>query len=233
MIARRDTAFPMATSAGAGVPAAKGDLVIVRMKPVRALDWHWHLMTGRVGARLQGIKAPRSARFVGAPVVDMAPGSTIEIGERVAIYSKARLHVNSGSFPTTLSTRESGSRITIGDDTGLASTIIMARADVTIGKRVMIGPDVRIQATRPHPTHVIERRYKPPLPGDPRDAIVIEDDVFIGAWVMIMPGVTIGRGSVIGAMSVVTHDIPPLSVAVGAPAHVIRTITEHDAPDVS
>lgn len=50
---------------------------------------------------------------------------------------------------------------------------------------------------------------------------------------MIMPGVTIGRGSVIGAMSVVTHDIPPLSVAVGAPAHVIRTITEHDAPDVS
>ena len=52
--------------------------------------------------------------------------------------------------------------------------------------------------------------------------IVICDDVWIGGNVNIIAGVTIGSGCVIGAGSVVTHDIPPMSVAVGAPAKVIR-----------
>lgn len=53
--------------------------------------------------------------------------------------------------------------------------------------------------------------------------ITIEDDVWIGGNVNIIAGVTIGHGSVIGAGSVVTHDIPPMSVAVGSPARVIKT----------
>lgn len=53
--------------------------------------------------------------------------------------------------------------------------------------------------------------------------IVIEDDVWIGGSVNIIAGVTIGHGSVIGAGSVVTKDIPPMSVAVGAPAKIIKT----------
>jgi acetyltransferase-like isoleucine patch superfamily enzyme len=55
----------------------------------------------------------------------------------------------------------------------------------------------------------------------------IGDNVWCGANVVVTSGVTIGERSVIGANSVVTHDIPPFSVAVGAPARVIRTIT-HD-----
>ena len=51
--------------------------------------------------------------------------------------------------------------------------------------------------------------------------IQIEDDVWIGTQVVILPGVKIGRGTVIGAGSVVTHDIPPYAVAVGNPAKVI------------
>lgn len=53
--------------------------------------------------------------------------------------------------------------------------------------------------------------------------IVIKDGAHIGIGAIIMPGVTIGEGTVIGAGSVVTHDIPPYSVAVGAPARVIKT----------
>ena len=52
--------------------------------------------------------------------------------------------------------------------------------------------------------------------------IVIEDDVWIGRRVIILPGVTIGRGSVIGAGAVVAKDIPPYSVAVGNPCKVVR-----------
>lgn len=52
--------------------------------------------------------------------------------------------------------------------------------------------------------------------------VVIEDNVWLGYNVIVLPGVTIGTGSVIGAGSVVTRDIPPYSIAVGNPARVIK-----------
>jgi acetyltransferase-like isoleucine patch superfamily enzyme len=51
--------------------------------------------------------------------------------------------------------------------------------------------------------------------------VIIEDDVWIGANATILPGVRVGKGSVIGAGSVVTNDIPEYSIAVGIPARVI------------
>ncbi len=59
--------------------------------------------------------------------------------------------------------------------------------------------------------------------------ITIGNKVFLGVNVMIMPGVTIGDYSIIGAGSIVTKDIPAGSVAVGVPAHVIRTTEEYKA----
>jgi acetyltransferase-like isoleucine patch superfamily enzyme len=56
--------------------------------------------------------------------------------------------------------------------------------------------------------------------------VVIEENVWIGEGVAIMPDVTIGKGSVIGANAVVTKSVPPLSVVAGAPAKVIRTNNE-------
>ncbi|WP_243403344.1 LbetaH domain-containing protein [Sphingobacterium haloxyli] len=52
--------------------------------------------------------------------------------------------------------------------------------------------------------------------------VVIESNVWIGEFVSVLPGVTIGEGSVIGTMSAVVRDIPPYSIAVGAPAKVIK-----------
>ena len=54
--------------------------------------------------------------------------------------------------------------------------------------------------------------------------VVIEDNVWIGEKVVILKGVRIGEGAVIGAGAIVTHDIPPYSVAVGIPARVINTL---------
>ena len=54
--------------------------------------------------------------------------------------------------------------------------------------------------------------------------IIIEDNVWIGENVCILENVTIGRCSIIGANAVVTHNIPPYSVAVGAPAKVVKSI---------
>lgn len=57
-----------------------------------------------------------------------------------------------------------------------------------------------------------------------KGGVVIKDDVWIGENVTILPGVTIGEGSIVGANSVVTHSVPPYSIAAGNPAKVVRQI---------
>lgn len=88
-----------------------------------------------------------------------------------------------------------------------------------IGDRVQIATGVSI-FTAGHDTSVLSRRKGVEF-GHP---IFIEDDCWIGGNVVILPGVRIGKGSTIGAGSVVTADIPPYSVAVGNPCRVKKTI---------
>jgi acetyltransferase-like isoleucine patch superfamily enzyme len=89
---------------------------------------------------------------------------------------------------------------------------------IEIGDDVMIGPGVNL-ITSGHPVAPASRRD-----GITAAPIRIERNVWIGAGAMILQGVTIGENSVIGAGAIVTHDIPPATLAVGVPAKVIRTI---------
>jgi maltose O-acetyltransferase len=91
--------------------------------------------------------------------------------------------------------------------------------EIRIGDDVQIGPNVQL-LTPTHPLNPADRGrgWEGGLP------ITIEDNVWLGGGVIVMPGVRIGRDSVIGAGAVVTRDVPPLSVAVGSPARVIKTI---------
>ncbi|KAJ4362159.1 hypothetical protein N0V95_001507 [Ascochyta clinopodiicola] len=91
---------------------------------------------------------------------------------------------------------------------------------VTIGDRCMFGPNVSIFAAT-HESEVQSRRENIEY-GRP---VVIGDDCWIGGNVVILPGVTIGRGCTIGAMSVVSRDIPEFSVAMGQPAKVVKKVT--------
>lgn len=97
---------------------------------------------------------------------------------------------------------------------------ILDCALVTIGDRVMFGPNVSI-LTATHETEVQSRRddveYARP--------VTIGDDCWIGGHVVILPGVTIGEGCTVAASSVVTKDIPAWSVAMGTPARVVRKVT--------
>lgn len=96
---------------------------------------------------------------------------------------------------------------------------IVALESVTIGERCLIGPHCMIMDTAFH--HVDpERRLDPPE----ASPIVIGDNVWLGARVIVFPGVTIGEDSVVGIGSVVTKDIPPRSLVVGSPARVLRTL---------
>ena len=95
---------------------------------------------------------------------------------------------------------------------------------IYIGDWVKFGPNVTI-VTAGHP--VLPELRKDPALQFNKD-VHIEDGVWIGAGVIVLPGVTIGKNSVIGAGSVVTRDIPENVVAVGNPCRVMRPIGEKD-----
>ena len=133
-----------------------------------------------------------------------------EIGENC--YIEPPFHANWGKYTHFGNNVYANFNLTLVDDT-----------DIFVGDNVMFGPNVII-ATAGHPVD-------PPL----REKVAqfnipvrIGKNVWIGAGAIVLPGVTIGDHSVIGAGSVVTKDIPPNVVAVGNPCRVLREINDRD-----
>ncbi len=133
-----------------------------------------------------------------------------EVGENC--YIEPPLHANWGCHTHIGNNVYANFNLTLVDDT-----------DIYIGDSVMLGPNV-VLATAGHPVDPDLRRkvYQFNQP------IRLGNNVWLGAGVIVLPGVTIGDNSVIGAGSVVTRDIPPGVVAVGNPCHVVREIGERD-----
>ena len=134
-----------------------------------------------------------------------------KVGE--GAYIEPPFHANWGGWHVELGAHVYANfNLTLVDDT-----------HIWIGDSVMIGPNVTI-ATAAHPILPALRKkaaqYNLP--------VRIGDNVWIGAGAIILPGVTIGENSVIGAGSVVTKDIPANVVAVGNPCRVLRPIGPED-----
>lgn len=115
--------------------------------------------------------------------------------------------------------------LSIGDNTSIpkGSTFYCTEAELIIGRNVIFGPKPTI-ITGDHRTDVIGKFIidsKEKLPENDK-AVVIEDDVWAGANVTILKGVTIGRGSIIAAGAVVTKSCPPYSIIGGVPARVLK-----------
>lgn len=115
---------------------------------------------------------------------------------------------------------EFGKTITVGNNTFINMNVtILDGSPITIGNNVLIGPGTGLYGAN-HPLDPIERRkwitiWKP---------IIIEDDVWIGGNVSILPNIRIGKGSIVGSGSVVTKDVPPMVVVAGNPARIIKEI---------
>jgi maltose O-acetyltransferase len=120
---------------------------------------------------------------------------------------------------------QSGMRITnpenvsIGAHCDLAQGVfITGGGGVAIGDWVGLGPDVKIWSVN----HRFDDPDKPwLLQGWVKKPVLIEDDVWLGAGVFVMPGVTIGKGAIISACAVVNKSIPPYALMAGNPARVV------------
>ncbi len=128
---------------------------------------------------------------------------------------------------------EKGMRIDYGCNTHIGNNVfinfnfvLLDCAPVTIGNNVFIAPDVQIY-TAQHPLDPYTRNQHI---GSARP-INIGDDVWIGGGSIILPGVTIGKGSTIGAGSVVKHDIPAGVIAAGNPCQVKRVCLADKLPE--
>jgi acetyltransferase-like isoleucine patch superfamily enzyme len=105
--------------------------------------------------------------------------------------------------------------------------------EVRIGARVLMASRVYISDHAHGGTTAEDLALAPNArPVISRGPVIIEDEVWLGEGVAVMPGVRIGRSSIIGANAVVTRDIPPFSVAVGAPARVIKTVGTASASEL-
>lgn len=159
--------------------------------------------------RFRGAELGRRVRVSGRPRV-VAIG-TMRIGSGVQIYS---------TLARSEFVADHGATLEIGDRTLVNfGTSIVAIERVTIGAHCHIGPHCYILDNSFHELEP-ERRLERPR----SRPITIEDNVWLGARVIVMPGVTIGRDSVVGAGSVVTKDIPSRTLAAGVPAKPLREL---------
>jgi acetyltransferase-like isoleucine patch superfamily enzyme len=113
-----------------------------------------------------------------------------------------------------------GGRILTGENCAISSFnhISTGIEDVMIGNYVRIGPHATIMGG----SRNFERKDQLIIQqGSYHKTIIIEDDVLIGASVTVLPGSRIGKGAVIGAMSLINQDIPPYSIVAGIPAKII------------
>jgi acetyltransferase-like isoleucine patch superfamily enzyme len=131
------------------------------------------------------------------------------------------VYVGSGCWLQTLEGAGYAGELVVGDGTAIAgSCVLSAAVSVRLGRRVLLARNVyvsdHIHAYDDPTRAVLDQGFERLEP------VAIGDGAWLGQNVVVCPGVTIGTGAVVGANSVVTEDVPAYSLAVGAPARIVR-----------
>ncbi len=169
-----------------------------------------------------GIAWGQGWRFYGVPIIQKHRRSSMHFGPGLQLRSSLRSNPLGPNHPVMLVTWRKGASIDVGADFHMTGGTLCAAERISIGNRVAVGANTTIVDTDFHPLDVEGRRTD--AAAGKCAAVIIEDDVFIGMNCLVLKGVHIGRGSVIGAGSVVTSDVPPGVIVAGNPAHVVRPL---------
>ena len=160
----------------------------------------------------------------GVPYMSVAIGGSFSIGKNLSMNNGI------GGNPIGCYNRctffvDKGANLKIGSNLGISQAAIICHLSIEIGDNVKIGGGARIYDTDFHSIDP-ELRLNPKtdFANKRKLPVVIEDNVFIGAYSTILKGVTIGRNSIIGSSSVVTKNVPSNQIWAGNPAKFIKSI---------
>lgn len=176
----------------------------------------------RLQFALNGIPWGRGWRFYGVPILQRHRRSRMVLGSGLQLRSSARANPLGASHGVVLCTWQANALLEIGDQFGMTGGSIVAAERILIGSRVIVGANSTIIDTDFHPLDPGLRRIRP---ADAETApITVEDDVFIGMNSIVLKGVTLGRGCVVGAGSVVSRSVAPGTIVAGNPARVVGEV---------
>lgn len=181
----------------------------------------FNLYYARSVSNMKNVTVKGSIVVRGKPIIDIKDGSSLILNNNITLNSSNYgYHINMHS-PVKLFADRKGAKIVIGENTRIHGTCIHAYEKIYVGARCLIAANCQIFDGSGHELSFpdIENRINTVGGSSP---VIIEDDVWIGANSIILPGVTIGKGSVIAAGSIVTKNIPPYSVAGGNPARTLK-----------
>lgn len=172
---------------------------------------------------LRRVRFGKGVRFIGVANIGTVSGATITIADNVTINSSNHgYHANMATGVKLLVDRP-GATISIGANSRLNGACIHAWREVSIGENCLLASGVQIMDANGHAVAPEQPALRLSAADTPRP-VRIGNSVWLGMNVIVLPGSTIGDGSVIGANSVVSGVIPPGVVAVGQPAKPVKTI---------
>lgn len=162
----------------------------------------------------------------GVPMVDIERGGKMIIGTHFRM-NNGRYYNKIGRQQPCMFIVKCNGVLRMGDHVGASATAFVCSLSITIGDHVKFGGNCVIYDTDFHSLNYLDRRNETEDPSKVRSApVVIENDVFIGAHSIILKGVTIGKGSIIAAGSVVSRSVPVGEIWGGNPACFIRSLKE-------
>jgi acetyltransferase-like isoleucine patch superfamily enzyme len=162
----------------------------------------------RLEAQFKGVEFKGKAEFLGRPLVSVAKGGRIVLGEGVCIGSSVRANPLGIPQPSALRALNRGAQLILGPRVGMSGSVLCAGHYIEIGEGTILGAGAM----------VVDNDFHQPVGATGARPVKIGRGVFIAARAIILKGVNVGDGALIGAGAVVTKDVPAFHVAVGNPA---------------
>ena len=174
--------------------------------------WKWE-------ARWRGVTIQGRLDLAGRPIMSVARGSRLILGDGVVLFSALRSNPLACFQPCVLRTLAPGAELRLDRNVGLSGTILCAGRSIQIGEGTIFGSGATVIDNDFHLPQG-EWNWRSDYTETARP-IVIGRGVFVGARAIILKGVSIGDRAVIGAGAVVTHDVPSSTIATGNPARIV------------